>query len=271
MNERIKAHVDALFTNIPGGSYATDIKEELLADLNDKYDDLTTSGKSEKEAFALVISGIGDIGNLLKDLGEAPEYQPLEIEKRRQARGVFISIGIALYILSVIPVILLDRIVNPGITVTIVIVICAVATGFIVYGNSIGKVRYNKTDNSFVEEYKEKVVMDNNRAKLRNSISMSMWALIVVIYFAFSFISGWWHVSWIIFLIGGCAQQFIVYKYAEPDKRKALWHGLLWTLTLILYLVISFATRAWAYTWLMFIAAVAVEQIICSVRLWKTV
>jgi len=270
MNKKIEAHVDTLFTNAPNGRYAPDIKEELLANLSDKYDDLVASGKNEDEAFALVISSIGDIDNLLRDLGETPEYQPLEIEKRRQMRGVFLSIGIALYVLSMIPIILADRIGDTIIGLVVMIVICAVATGFIVYGNNIGKVEYSKMDNSFVEAYKEKVAVDNNCAKLRNSISWAMWSLIVVIYFVFSFISGWWHVSWIVFPIGACAQQLIIYSFAGPGTRRGLWHGLLWTAAVILYLIISFTTWEWAYTWLIFIVTAAAEQIIRAVRLWKT-
>ena len=72
MNKRIETHVNALFANTAEESHILDIKEELLANLNEKYEDLIASGKSENEAFALVISGIGDIDNLLKDLGQSP-------------------------------------------------------------------------------------------------------------------------------------------------------------------------------------------------------
>lgn len=271
MNEKIEAHVNALFANTPKGSCVLDVKEELLANLNDKYNDLIISGKSEDEAFALVISGIGDIDNLLKDLGQSPQYQPLEIAKNQQTRGILISIGIALYVLSIIPVILFERMGDSNLGIVFMIVICAAATGFIVYGNSISKMKYNKMDNSFVEEYKEKVVVDNNRSKLRNAITASLWSLIVVFYLAISFITHWWHISWIIFLVGGCIQQFIVYVFAKPENRGNLWHGILWTATVILYFIISFTTRAWAWSWMIFLMAVAVEQIIRMIILWKKV
>lgn len=269
MNKKIEAHVNALFADAPNGTYVSDIKEELLANLNDKYNDLVTSGKSEDEAFALVISGIGDIDNLLKDLGESPEYQPLKMEKNQQARGIFISIGIALYILSLIPVLPFRQIGSPTVGVAVTLIICAIATGFVVFGNSIGKIKYNKTDNSFVEEYKEKVAVDNDRSKLKGAVTSSMWSLIVVGYLAFSFISNWWHISWIIFLVGACAQQFILFSFAEPEKRKNLWHGILWTATTILYFIVSFSTRGWAWSWMIFLMAAAAQQIIRLFILWK--
>lgn len=269
MNKRIETHVNALFANTANESYILDIKEELLANLNEKYDDLIKSGKSEDESFALVISGIGDIDNLLKDMGQSPQYQPLEIEKNQQKRGILISIGIALYILSIIPVILFDQIGSPNLGVVLLIFICAVATGFVAYGNSISKSKYSKSDNSFVEEYKEKVAISNDRNKLKGAITSSMWSLIVVIYFLISFLTNWWHISWIIFLVGACVQQFILYVFADSEKKKKLWHGILWTATVIMYFIISFGFSAWAWSWLIFLMAVAIEQIIRMIILWK--
>lgn len=267
MNKRIEDHVNALFANAPKGSNVADIKEELLANLNDKYNDLITAGKSEDEAFALVISGIGDIENLWKDLGEAPEYHPLEIEKNQQKGSIFISIGIALYILSLAPVIFFSsRIGLMG-----MFLLCAAATGFIVYASSIRKINYTKTDNSFVEEYKEKIADDNDRKRLRNAMTSAMWSLIVVFYLAFSFLTWNWTWSWIIFLIGACLQQIISYMFTDPARRRNLWHGILWTITVIIYLSVSFATWAWAWSWMIFLIAVAVEQIIRLIVLWKKV
>ena len=269
MNKRIEAHVNALFANTSKESYVLDIKEELLANLNEKYDDLITSGKSEDESYALVISGIGDIDNLLKDIGQSPQYQPLEIEKNQQKRGILISIGIALYILSIIPVIFFDQFSFSEFGVMLMIFICAVATGFIAYGNTISKVNYSKIDNSFVEEYKEKVSINNDRNKLKGALSSSLWSLIVVLYFLISFLTNWWHISWIIFLIGACIQQLILYVFADIERRKNLWHGILWTGTLIMYFIISFSLGAWAWSWLIFLMAVAIDQIIRMIVLWR--
>lgn len=268
MNDKIKAHVNALFANAAKGSYVNEVKEELLANLNDKYNDMIQSGKSEDEAFVLVISGIGDIGNLLNDLGQSTEYKPIERQKNQIKRSIFISIGVALYILSLIPLIWLADI-SPYTGLSIMIIICAVATGFIVYGNNISRGRYSKMDNSFVEEYKEKVVTNNDRNRLKGAITSSMWMFIVVIYFAFSFLTRLWSISWIIFLIGACAQQFIEYSFARPEKRKNIWHGILWTGTVIVYFIISFAASAWAWSWMIFLLAAAVQQVIRLAILWK--
>ena len=75
MNEKIKSYVDNLFSNIKDDRQLIDIKEELLMNLNEKYEDLIESGKSEDQAFEQVVSGIGDINSLLKELGYSPGHQ----------------------------------------------------------------------------------------------------------------------------------------------------------------------------------------------------
>jgi len=96
-----------------------------------------------------------------------------------------------------------------------------------------------------------------------------LWPLLVVIYFALSFITGWWHISWVIFIIGACVQQIIVYKFSTSEKSKNVWHGILWTATVAFYFIFSFTTDAWAWSWMIFLAAVAVEQIIRLLIIWK--
>ncbi len=117
MNKRIEDHVNALFANTGNESHILDIKEELLSNLNEKYNDLIASGKNEDEAYALVISGIGDIDNLLNEIRQSPQYQPLEITKNQEKRSVFISIGIALYILSIAPILQFSQIGHPNLGV----------------------------------------------------------------------------------------------------------------------------------------------------------
>lgn len=263
MNKKIETYVNTLFAD--RGVTTSEIKEELIANLNDKYNDLINSGKSEEEAYAQAISGIGDIESLLRELGELPDYKPLEMDKNREKTGVFISIGVALYILSLVPVYLFGN----SIGMVLMFIICAFATGFIVYGNSIGKINYTKTDNSFVEEYKEKISINSNRTKLRNAVTSSMWTLTVVIYLAFSFITMKWAWSWIIFLISACVQLIIIYKFAETENKPRVWHGILWIMAVILYFIISFGIEAWAWSWMIFPLAASAEQVIRMLILLK--
>jgi MFS family permease len=269
MNKRIETHVNALFAYTSSDSHVLDIKEELLANLNEKYDDLIVSGKNETEAYALVISSIGDIDNLLKDMGQSTTYMPLEIERNTNKRSVFISIGVALYILSIIPLIWFSQFGIAEYGLILLILICAIASGFVAFGNSISKSKYTRANNTFVEEYKEMVSINNEKNKLKGALSSSMWSLVVVLYFLLSFFTTWWHISWIIFIIGALAQLVILYGFADHLEKKRLWHGILWVATVIVYFIISFSINAWAWSWTIFLMAVAIEQIVRLFLIWK--
>jgi|GEM_PF-3184760 len=66
MYSKLEAYVEKIFEGADG-LYVRDAKEELLANLYDKYNDLLDEGKSEAEAYQLVISGIGEIDELFKN------------------------------------------------------------------------------------------------------------------------------------------------------------------------------------------------------------
>ena len=70
MNDKLKKHVDILFAAAPKNQKTAEIKEELLTNLNDKYNDLLSNGYDSTAAFHIALSGIGDIDELLRECGE---------------------------------------------------------------------------------------------------------------------------------------------------------------------------------------------------------
>ena len=69
MNEKLRNHVNILFAAAPKTAKADEIKEELLTNLNDKYNDLLAQGYDSTAAFHIVLSGIGDIDEIFKECG----------------------------------------------------------------------------------------------------------------------------------------------------------------------------------------------------------
>ncbi|MFA6941566.1 MAG: DUF4097 family beta strand repeat-containing protein [Clostridiaceae bacterium] len=69
MYEKLQKRVDDLFKNAPDTKRAEELKEELMANLIDRYNDLTESGKSEDEAIDITIEGIGDVNELIRSIG----------------------------------------------------------------------------------------------------------------------------------------------------------------------------------------------------------
>lgn len=69
MYEKLQKRVDYLFKNAPDTKRAEELKEELMANLIDRYNDLTAGGKSEDEAIEITIEGIGDVNELIRSIG----------------------------------------------------------------------------------------------------------------------------------------------------------------------------------------------------------
>lgn len=269
MNQRIENYVNDLFVGMPGEQYVQDVREELLSNLKERYDDLLAEGKSEEESYLLVISSIGDIQNLFKDSAHYGLVTPVDIEKKRNTRSIFVSLGVALYILSLSAFFLFTQAGRNLFAFNIMILICAVATGFIVYGVNTFKTRYVKSDNSFVESYKERISEQDRISKLKRSISSSIWTLTLVLYLGISFSTGRWAVTWIIFLLASVVQQMVFVMLKDPRDRKKRYVGLLWSGALIVYFMVSFGLNAWSWSWMIFLVTLALQEIIRLAYIWN--
>ena len=201
MVEKIKNYVEKLFEDAPPTKKALELKDELLTNLIEKYNDLKGRGKSEEEAYNTVVGGIGDISELIESLKEGNVLSPQQQLNERKRSAKFVASGVMLYILSVVPVILWGN-------VAIMFVLIALATGIIIYSNA-SKPQYIKDNETLVEEFKEWKSRKSRKNSLQQSISSALWALIVVIYFVVSFSFGIWHISWIIFIIGAALNNII--------------------------------------------------------------
>jgi len=73
MNDKLRHYVNILFAAAPKTAKAEEIKEELLTNLNEKYNDLLANGYDSTAAFHIALSGIGDIDELFKECGEPNE------------------------------------------------------------------------------------------------------------------------------------------------------------------------------------------------------
>lgn len=67
MNEKLRNHVNILFAAAPSTDRAAEMKEELLANLDAKYDDLLREGYDTTTAFHIALSGIGDMDELFRE------------------------------------------------------------------------------------------------------------------------------------------------------------------------------------------------------------
>ena len=201
MNEKLRRYIDDLFANAPSTVRAVELKEELFQNLTDKYNDLIAEGKSEESAFNIAIASIGDVDSLISGLsGEKHVVN----EKSRKRSALLTAIAISLYILCPVPVIALQD----EIGVMVLFLFVAVATAMLIY-NGVTRERYVKADDTMVEEFKEWKQNSKQKNKAVDAIVGSFWLIAVCVYIVVSFMTGAWHITWIIFLIAAAISSMI--------------------------------------------------------------
>ena len=201
---KIEEYVDELFENAPNNKKTMEFKEELLANLLEKYNDLVQSGMEREAAYNKVIGSIGNIDDLFEDdaIKETKEIS----DKKKYARNI--AIAVMMYILCPVSVILSDVWGNETLGIVIMFVLIACATGLIIYTN-MSRPKYNKQDDTIVEEFKEWQSTKSSNYRAYKSIKSAITSITVVVYLLVSFLTFQWWITWVIFLIGGAVEKAV--------------------------------------------------------------
>lgn len=197
MREKLISYVNLLFAGTEG---VEDIQQEILQNTLDRFDDLVSRGSTPENAYRQAIAGIGDVNAILG--GEQPpeeaepDYNPLpEFEGTAPAVARMMrAVAIFLYIVSPVPLILLDSIGWDNAGVCILLVIVAIATLLLL------TFRDNKKEKKATEEKKVTQTSTSNSG-LEKSIKKLMRTVALVLFFLVSFATGAWVVTWLIFPI----------------------------------------------------------------------
>ncbi|MBB2182133.1 hypothetical protein H0486_04495 [Lachnospiraceae bacterium MD1] len=207
MNDKLRRYIDNLFIDVPQTKSMIELKEEMLQNLIEKYQDLIAEGKSEEAAYNIAIAGIGDISSLIKDM-DCQRVSNVNIEAARQKAALLTSVSVMLYILSIVPLLVSLRSGHLFYGLVGVVVMITLATGVIIY-NGMTKPRLNSGDQTMVEEFREWQSEKFERGKARISISFAVWSILVVIYLIVSFLTFAWYITWIVFIIGVAIEALI--------------------------------------------------------------
>ena len=201
---KIEQYVEELFENAPNNKKTMEFKEELLANLIEKYNDLVQSGMEREAAYNKVIGSIGNIDDLFEDdaIKETKEIS----DKKKYARNI--AIAVMMYILCPVSVILSDVWGNETLGIVIMFVLIACATGLIIYTN-MSRPKYNKQDDTIVEEFKEWQSTKSSNYRAYKSIKSAITSITVVVYLLVSFLTFQWWITWVIFLIGGAVEKAV--------------------------------------------------------------
>ncbi len=200
MKAQLTQYVNLLFAGVPN---AEDIKQEILQNTLDRYDDLLSQGKTPQAAYSLAISGIGDINEILSDIpaaepGEAVVPQPETVVP--MWKRVMKAAAICLYIICPIPLIVLAEMGLDVFGLCGTLAIVAVATALICIAGMGGKPQKEKAD--------EKRELTPQQ-ELRKAINSIIWAVGLCGYFVISFLTQAWHITWVIFVIIPAAEGLV--------------------------------------------------------------
>ncbi len=205
MREQLISYVDLLFAGTTG---CEDMKQEILQNTLERYDDLLAQGKAPEAAYRLAISGIGDINELLgKDtssISPAPSAAaPTPVKKQDGSlwKRFMKAFAIFLYIISPIPLFVLSSLNMEEIGLCGTLAICGVATALLIFaGSTAGQKEEKKAEP--VEEPKQK-------NPLLEAINTLVTTLGIIAYFIISFWSGAWLITWVIFPLIGAVKCLV--------------------------------------------------------------
>ena len=206
MREQLIQYVELLFA---GARDCEDVKQEILQNTLDRYDDLIAEGKVPVAAYRLAITGIGDINEILGSQPSHAAPQPnqsgpeVDSDKyRRLQRGI----AIACFILCPVPLLLCVVEGQVMIGITMMLVLIAVGTMLMVVSG------------------KDQAQLPRRHSSLFVSIAMSLlWPLATIVYFLISFSTGAWHLTWLVFPIAGAISAVIraIEDWKEENNHEA--------------------------------------------------
>lgn len=198
MKNELTRYIDLLFA---GAQNADDIKQEILQNTLDRYDDLIAQGKSPEAAYRLAISGIGDINEILGQTQGTytppqPKSQPEQEEANPRSR-LLSAISRALYILCPLPLFLFQD----EIGLCLLLVFVAVATAL----------------RSYCGKDESEDTRDRHCTRRKGEYGL-LWLIATIIYLSLSFSTHAWYITWIIFPIFAAIQGII---HACKDLKEA--------------------------------------------------
>ena len=189
MKDQLTAYVDLLFA---GADHAEEIKMEILQNTLDRYNDLIEQGKTPQAAYSLAISGIGDPSDIINEktaigqvVTEADQNAIARDGMNNDTRKLLKAISTALYILCPAPLFIL------GSTFGLVglLTFVAVATAIAIY------CKKDQPKNQPVEQAL------TPKQKKNNTIHSLVRSVAFIVYLLLSFLTGAWHITWIIFIM----------------------------------------------------------------------
>lgn len=278
MREQLVQYINLLFA---GNEGTEEIREEILQNSLDRYDDLIRMGSSPESAYRKTIAGIGNLEELLGNTHKEeafPHQAPVWNAElpRIPISQVMRAIAVGLYIICLAPVILLDSADLGSIGFIGTLLIVAVATMLLIYFPK------KKTAEAIAAE-PAFTAPDASIIRLVRTGAIGLYILSLVPLMLLDGI-GWgdFGVCGTLLIVAAATMLLLIFRkpktlqddmldhaqesFSEPDKsrlplKKSI-EKLISRIGLVLYFVISFSTGAWEITWVIFLLIPAVRGLV---------
>ena len=205
MREQLVNYVNLLFA---GTTDTEEIKQEILVNTLDRYDDLIAQGKTPEAAYRLAMTGIGDIDEILAQerpvesqpkaepfTYSEPAAQPDPDEKEKKVRR---AAAIAMYICCPVPLFILGDVLG----LCLMLVLIAAATALMVMnGDKDEEVREAHSTNHNGRSDAAKSLIKTIK-KFNTLIS-------ITVFLVLSFVTGAWYITWMVFPLFSCINGLI--------------------------------------------------------------
>lgn len=202
MREQLIQYVELLFAGAPNSE---EIKQEILQNTMDRYDDLVAQGKSPEAAYRLAITGIGDINEILSSsakpmaAGSNPPAAPAADEREDKIRRTRVAVAVAFYILCPMPLIVLGEAGEGVLGLFLMFLMIAAATALLIINSR------KTVDGDEAAPKKE----SNPKQELRKSVSSVIWAIGIAVYFILSNATQAWFITWVLFPLISCINGLV--------------------------------------------------------------
>lgn len=228
MKEKIRQHFNQIFADAPKTRKALDLKQEMMQNAMDKYDDMVAEGYSEEDAYTNVVESIGNVSELFPEMEEQNLLTLPEKDRKKRAMvtavavGMYIFAGVVFFGFAVFEDIMRIRGFDLSLFgLVVALLICIAPTIMLVYTANMYPDYTKKEQNSMVERYKEIKHGSNKEKAVRRSINSIIWTLALVLYFIISFVTYAWEVTWVIFPMALCAQSIVrlIFSLREEENH----------------------------------------------------
>ncbi|MBQ8797819.1 MAG: hypothetical protein IJZ56_06475 [Oscillospiraceae bacterium] len=197
MRDKLIQYVNFLFAGAPD---AEEVKQEILQNTLDRFDDLINQGKTPEAAYSLAISGIGDISEIL-GTQQAAQQAPQAVSKKAEPavketpiwKKLLRATAVFLYVICIIPLIVLCEFGMETIGLCATLAVAALATALIIIASGSS----------------EKKHTEEKEDELEKPIKSLVDIVTLCVYLGVSFLTGAWWITWLIFPIAGAVKGLI--------------------------------------------------------------